>query len=368
MRLVSNKEAKLNKILIYSVMKNSGTFGCLFLALILCALVAAKFCFYVVDEREQFLVTRFGEVQGEPVTTAGLHFKTPLDKPHSFPKQILEWDGRATEMPTKDKTYIKVDTYARWRIVDVVTYFQKLRTENSAISRLDDILDSETRNSIAKNNLIEVIRSTKDRKPAVDGDIAEADITGKIGTLPPIRRGRTELEKEIFQTSKEKLKEFGIELLDIRFKRINYNEKVRRRIYEQMISERQQIAERFRSEGAGEAAKILGSMEKDLAEIESAAYKASETIKGEADAKATEIYAEAYGRTDEAAEFYEFVRTMDLYEQMMSGDSTVVLSTDSDMFKYLKSVKPEAPAAAKPKPAAPAKRPAAARSNAELAR
>lgn len=334
-------------------MKKSGMFGCFALLLLVLLLFVGKACIFTVNEKEQVVITRFGEARGEPIIEAGLKFRVPfVDVPNRFPKQILEWDGAVTEMPTKDKTYISVDTYARWKIIDVEEYMQRLRTETSAQTRLDNILGSEARNTIAKHELIEVIRTTKDRQPTVPEDLAEADRTGKIGKLPPIRRGRSELEKEILETSKDKLKEFGIELLDIRFKRINYNKSVRERIYERMISERQQIAERFRSEGAGEAAKILGDMERDLAEIESEAYKESETIKGEADAKASEIYANAYGTTAESAEFYEFVRTMALYEKMLSGQSTVIMSTDSDMFKYLKSVQP-APVQPSPAPKAP---------------
>lgn len=314
--------------------------GCLVAIAAFAVFLVVSGAFYTVNETEQVIITRFGESISDPIVTPGLKFKVPfLDKVNIFDKRILEWDGRATEMPTKDKTYIRVDSYARWAIRDPLQYFEKLRDERSAQSRLDDILGSETRNTIAKHELIEVIRSTKDRTPQVAEDIAEADLTGTVGKLIPIRRGRSALESDIFTTAKEKLQEFGIELLDVRFKRINYNESVQERIYERMISERQQIAERFRSEGAGEAAKILGDMEKDLREIESEAYKIVETTKGEADAKATEIYAKAFNQSDEAADFYEFMRTLELYEDVL-GDSTVVLSTDSDLFKYLKSVKP----------------------------
>ncbi len=314
--------------------------GCLVAIAAFAVFLIVSGAFYTVDETEQIIITRFGESIGEPITEPGLKFKVPfLDKVNVFDKRILEWDGRATEMPTKDKTYIRVDSYGRWAIRDPLQYFEKLRDERSAQSRLDDILGSETRNTIAKHELIEVIRSTKDRTPQVAEDIAEADLTGSVGKLIPIRRGRSALEEDIFETAKAKLGEFGIELLDVRFKRINYNESVQERIYERMISERQQIAERFRSEGAGEAAKILGDMERDLREIESEAYKIVETTKGEADAKATEIYALAFNQSEEAADFYEFMRTLELYSDVL-GDSTVVLSTDSDLFKYLKSVKP----------------------------
>lgn len=332
-------------------MKRSG-FGCLFAAIILLALLVISGAFYTVSETDQAIVTQFGKPVGDPITTPGLKFKIPfLQKVNFFERRILEWDGRTTEMPTKDKSYISVDTYARWNITDPLRYFEKLRDERSAQSRLDDILGSETRNTIAKHELIEVIRSTKERKPAVEADIAEADMTGSVGKLIPIKRGRTLLEKEILDTAKAKLTEFGIELLDIRFKRINYNQEVQTRIYERMISERQQIAELFRSEGAGEAAKILGDMEKELRRIESEAFKIVETTRGEADAKATEIYSQAFNVSPEAAEFYEFIRTLELYQKTL-GDGTVVFTTDSDLFKYLKAVKPIGPSntAAPPAP------------------
>ncbi len=253
-------------------------------------------------------------------------------------KRILEWDGRPNEMQTKAKHYTIVDTYGRWEITDPLRYFRRLRDERSALSRLDDILGSETRNTIAKHDLIEVVRTTKDRVPTVSEEIAEADRTGSVGQMKPIRRGRQKLEQEIFEKSRGKLQEFGIELLDVRFKRVNYNESVRTRIYERMISERQQIANRFRSEGDGEAAKILGNMQKELKVIESTAYKEIQTIKGEADAKAAAIYADAFNQSQESVDFYEFVRTMEVYEEMLAKDSTIVLSTDSEIYKFLKSV------------------------------
>lgn len=328
--------------------------------------------FYTLEETEQAIITQFGKPVGDPINSpkkrtmptklsaesddadavsdataviadvreesdAGLHMKVPfLWKVNKFDKQILEWDGKSESMPTKEKTYIEVDTYGRWRIADPLVYFQNLREERRALSRLDDILGSETRNTIAKHELIEVIRTTKDRQPQKAEDLVEADLSGAVGKLLPIRRGRSALETEIFEKSAEKLAPLGIELLDLRFKRINYNESVQTQIYERMISERKQIADRFRSEGEGEAAKILGNMEKDLKEIQSEAYKEVETIKGVADATATEIYAKAYNQSPEAAEFYEFSRTMELYGTILSGDSTVILSTDSDLFHYLK--------------------------------
>ena len=329
-------------------MKSGGLLGCLALIIIALAVVAAKLCCFTVNEKEQVIVTRFQKAVGEPITKAGLQFKMPfVDVPNRISKQIQGWDGAVTEMPTKNKTYISVDTYARWKIVDVMLYFQRLNNPIEAESRLNDILGSETRNIIAKHNLIEVIRSTKDRVPVVSEELKKGNQDSNFGVLQSISKGRNALEKEIFETSKAKLKEFGIELLDIRFKRINYNPSVRQQIYERMKSERQQIAERFRSEGAGEAAKIDGRREKELAKIESGAYKEAEILKGKADARAAEIYADAFGSSPQAEEFYEFLRTMEIYEKMLSGESTVVLSTDSDIFKYLKSMNPKpAPATA----------------------
>ncbi|KLU07163.1 HflC protein [Rhodopirellula islandica] len=292
---------------------------------------------YTVSETEQIIITQFGKPVGDPISEAGLHFKTPfIQEVTRIEKRILEWDGRPNEMPTKDKTYIVVDTFGRWRISDAKQFFLRLRDERSAQSRLDDILGSETRNAIAKHELIEVIRTTKDREPDVDATLVDAP--GNIGMLYPITLGRAVIEREIFEKAASKLNDFGIELLDVRFKRINYNESVRRRIFERMISERQQIAERFRSEGAGEAAKIMGRSERDLLRIESEAYKTVQQIHGVADAKATEIYASAYNQSDESVDFYEFIMTMESYQEMLDQDSTLILTTGSDIFRFLKNV------------------------------
>ena len=313
--------------------------GCFTLIVVAIGLIVLSGAAYTVNMREQVVITQFGEPKGKPVTEAGLKFKIPfIQKVNSFDKRILEWDGLVEQMPTKEKTLIMVDTYARWRISDPLKYFQVLRDERSAQSRLDDILGSETRNTIAKHELIEVIRTTQGRVPEQSEVVAEGDATGVIGVLPPISRGRSALENDIYETSRAKLEEYGIQLLDVRFKRVNYNRTVERQIYQRMMSERQQIADRFRSEGAGEAAKILGKMEKELNTIESEAYKQVQTIMGEADAQATAIYASAYNQSPEAAEFYEFSKTMELYPEMIGGKSTVVLSTDSDLLKYLKGV------------------------------
>lgn len=296
---------------------------------------------YTVSEIEQVIITRFGKPVGDPITTAGLKFKMPfIEDVNPIDKRILEWDGSPSNMPTKDKLYIAVDLFARWRIVDPLQYFLRLRDERSAQSRLDDILGSETRNAVAKHELIELVRTTKDRKPERDSTLSEEDLA-TLGSLVPIRKGRKLVEQELFEAASSKVKVFGIELLDIRFKRINYNESVRPKIYDRMISERRQIAERFRSEGNGEAARISGSRERQLNKIRSEAYKQVEEIRGEADAKATEVYANAYDQSPESVEFYEFTKTMDMYKSVLRDNSTLILSTDSEAFKYLKGMQPE---------------------------
>jgi membrane protease subunit HflC len=292
---------------------------------------------YTVSEVEQVIITQFGKPVGDPVTTAGLKVKVPfIQEVNPIEKRVLEWDGDPSDMPTKDKLYISVDLFARWRITDPLQYFLRLRDERSAQSRLDDILGSETRNAVAKHELIEIIRTTKDREPLRDALLTDAEKALDMGSLVPIQKGRQLVEEELFASAAEKVLVFGIELLDIRFKRINYNESVRPKIYDRMISERRQIAERFLSEGNGEAARIRGNRVRDLNKIQSEAYREVEEIRGAADAKATEIYAKAYNQNSEAVSFYEFTRTMQSYKSIISEDTTLVLSTDSDLFKFLK--------------------------------
>ena len=294
---------------------------------------------YVVTEVEQVIITQFGKPVGAPVTTAGLKVKMPfIQDVNPIDKRILEWDGSPSDMPTKDKLYVAVDLFARWRITDPLQYFLRLRDERSAQSRLDDILGSETRNAVAKHELIEIIRTTKNRVPLRDA--LNQGTESDVGALVPIQKGRKLVEQEIFAAASQKVRIFGIELLDIRFKRINYNESVRPKIYNRMISERRQIAERFLSEGNGEAARIRGNRVRDLNKIQSEAYRQVEEIRGVADAKATEIYASAYNQSPEAVEFYEFTRTMQAYKAIIGTNTTLVLSTDSDLFKYLKGMTP----------------------------
>lgn len=311
--------------------------GFIIAALVLIVLLFVTGTVYTVKEGQQVILTQFGKPIGEPITEAGLHFKLPfIVKVNVIEKRILAWDGKSVAMPTRDKTYIQVDTFARWRIKKPLLYFETLRDERSALSRLDDILGSVTRNAVAKHDLLEVVRSTKDRKPETTDLLIE-----KEAVFEPIKIGRREIENNLKKIAEDKLEDIGIELLDLRFKRINYNKSVERQIYEQMISERQKIAERFRSEGAGEAARTMGKMEREVKRIESEAYLKIQSILGEADAESTRIYAEAYGGTPERESFYEFVKTLEAYDKILDENTTVILSTDSDLFKLLKGSKPE---------------------------
>lgn len=307
------------------------------LLLIVAAVMALILCTYSINQAEQVILTQFGRPVGDPVTEPGLHFKLPfIQQVNRFDKRYLAWDGPMVEMSTKDKTYVQVDTFARWRITDPMQYYLRLRDERSAQSRLEDILGSETRTAIARNELIEVVRTDKNRKPLQDDSLTAATLEGTLGVLRPIHVGRTIIEKAIFDAAAPKLAEFGIELLDVRIKRINYNQQVLERIYQRMISERLQIAQRFRSEGEGEAARINGNKDRDMNQIESMAYKQVQEIQGQADAKATEIYANAYAQKPEAAEFYKFTKTMETYRKVINPDATIVLTTNSDLFNLLK--------------------------------
>jgi len=302
----------------------------------LLGVIAFNLCSYTLGENQIAILTRFGKPEGQPVAQAGLHFKMPfLHTVNRLDGRIHEWDGKPVEMPTGDKLYILVDSFGRWKISDPMVFFTRLRDERSALSRMDDIIGSEVRNAVAKNDLIEIVRTDKDRVPALDPDIKDHN-----NPLPAIKLGRTAIEKEITDKAKVKLAEFGIELIDCRVMRLNYHASVAQKIGERMISERQQIAARYRSEGEGEAEAILGNKGRDLSQITSEAYKEAQKIKGHAEAKASEIYAKAYNQSKEAAELYSFLRAMDTLKKVASDDTTLVLSTDGDLLKYLKNSKP----------------------------
>lgn len=300
------------------------------LVLVVVGLFVLYSAVYVVPETEQVIITQFGEPVGGPVTEPGLHFKVPFVwKVNRFDKRWLEWDGDANQIPTRDKKYIWVDTYARWRISDPLLFFQRVRDERGAQSRLDDVIDGATRNAVASHDLIEVVRSSS--RPF--------EVTAELKGITPgeeavrIQVGREKIAREILEKASKITPEYGIELVDVRFKRIDYIESVRKKVYERMISERKRIAARYRSEGQGKSAEIRGQMERKLREIRSEAYRKAEELKGKADAEATRIYAEAYNRDPE---FYAFLESLETWQEALDKDATLVLSTDSDLFRYLK--------------------------------
>jgi membrane protease subunit HflC len=300
---------------------------------------------FVVPQYQTVIITRFGKIV-RTITEPGLKMKLPLfDKVQRFDKRILAWDGPPTECPTKDKLYIIVDSFARWRINDPTLYYNRLNDERSALSRLDDILGSETRSAVATHDLVEIIRVTKGRKPARDEELEK---TGTVlpTTIPDIEYGRGEIEKQITERTRQKIADFGIELLDERFKRSKYNPAVAEKIIERMSSERHQIAARFRSEGRGEAANINGQKESDVASISSNATKNALEIEGKADAEAAAIYSAAFGGPD-AQGLYSFLRSLDVMRAAFEKDTTAVLSTNSDLGRMLKSM---AEAVAPPNP------------------
>lgn len=282
---------------------------------------------YVVGETQQVIITQFGEPVGQPVNTPGLHFKLPfIQDTNYFDKRFLEWDGSPNQIPTKDKRFIWVDSYARWRISDPLLFFQRLRDERGAKSRLDDILDGETRNAIARNNLVELVRNTN-RDPA---DIP-VESEEETSVLEKIQLGRQALTREILATTAPRVKEFGIELMDFRFKRINYVEQVQKDVFQRMIAERKRVAERFRSEGAGEAARISGERERDLQRIQSEAYRTAQETRGKADAQAARIYADAHNRD---ASFYGFMKSMETYEKTVDAKTILILTTQGELLRY----------------------------------
>ena len=306
----------------------------LFLVAIALGIVVVYNAAYIVDETEQVIVTQFGRVVGEPVTKPGLKFKLPFfQQANYFPNNLLTWDGDPGQVPTKDKTYIWVDTFARWRIVDPIKYFQTVNNEFAALERLDDIIDPAMRNLVTSYPLVESVRNTD--RPMDTFESVSGESKKRVHQYT-IELGRDEITKRIVQQAIPKLAPFGIELVDVKIKRINYIESVRRAVYDRMIAERNQIAEKYRAEGKGEASNIRGEKEKELQVIKSQAYKNAQTIKGEADAKATLIYADAYGVDPD---FYAFLKTMEVYKATMTKDSTLILSTDSDFMKYFKGAK-----------------------------
>ncbi len=290
---------------------------------------------YFVNETQQVVITQFGKPVGKPITTPGLKLKAPfIQKANYFDKRFLEWDGDPNQIPTRDKKFIFVDTYARWQITDPLQFFKRLTNERGAQSRLDDILDGETRNYIAAHNLEEAVR-TSNRKPISSGVVGE--LTGD--SLVNIKVGRQKIQHMILESANKQTRELGIEVLDFRFKRINYVEEVRRQVYERMKSERFRIADKFRSEGQGEASNINGEKERDLKTIQSEAFKEAEEIKGKADGEAAAIYSKSYDRSPQSRSLYSFLKSMETFERTFDKETAIIMTTDSDLYKYLKGMK-----------------------------
>ena len=297
--------------------------------LVLLGLIILVSGLYTVDMTKQVVITRFGKPVGDAIKEAGLHWKMPLiETANFFEKRILEWDGDPNQIPTKDKKYIWVNTYARWRIADPLKFFQSVRNELGAQGRLDDIIDAATRDYVTAHVLLEIVRDSN-REMAT----AEAEMELAEEVKVPIQWGREKISRQVLERASQMVPQYGIELIDVRIKHINYVEEVRRKVYERMISERTRIAEKFRSEGQGKKAEIEGQMEKELQRITSEAYRTAQEIKGKADAEATNIYAQAYNKD---AEFYSFLKTLETYKQTLSGETWLILGTDSEYLKYLK--------------------------------
>jgi modulator of FtsH protease HflC len=301
--------------------------------LVVFILILIKASAFTVDETQQVIITQFGRPVGEAIINPGIHFKIPIiQEANFFDKRFLEWDGDPNQLPTRDKRYIHVDTYARWHISDPLLYFERVRDELGAQARLDDILDGETRNAVANHDLVEIVRNTNREPVVVDTLILdEGD-----DTFPTIKIGRAKISREILENASVRTKELGIELLDLQFKRINYIEEVRRKVYERMITERKRIADKFRSEGQGAASKILGDKERELKRIQSEAYRKSQEIVGKADAEATAVYARAFNQNADAREFYRFMETLKTYKKTFTDQDVLILSTDSEYYKFLK--------------------------------
>lgn len=307
--------------------------GILLIALIAAAVVLYESAF-VVSETEQVVITQFGRIVRDPITEPGLRFKVPfIEKANFFPKNIQEWDGEPGQIPTLDKTFIWVDAFARWKIVDPVKFFQTVNNRFNAVSRLNDIIDPAVRNFITSHRLIEAVR--RSNRELDTSEVGLEDQEKKPQSFYVVTLGREKITQGVLEQAQPKVSQFGIELVDVKIKGINYVEEVRKSVYDRMIAERKQIAEKFRSEGKGEAQKVLGQKERDLQQITSEAYRVSQEVKGKADAEAAKIYADAYGIDPD---FYSFTQTLEIYNESLNKDASLLLSTDSEFLKYFKGI------------------------------
>ena len=307
----------------------------LVIGVIVLGLIITASSAFIVQETEQVVITEFGKPIGEAITEPGIYFKVPfMQKAIFFEKRYMEWDGDRAQVSTKEKQLIYVDTYARWQITDPLQFYKRLTNERGAQTRIDDILDGETKDYIAKNKIRDLIRSSN-RTP-IQSEFIDSELRD---SLVPIQFGRSTIQKGILKSANEQTADLGIEILDFRFKRINYVEKVKQRVYERMKSERNNIATKFRSEGQGEASSINGEKERELKTIQSEAFRKAEEVKGDADAEAASIYAAAYNRTSQSRELYGFLKSMETFHKTFDGETSVILSTESELFKYLKRMK-----------------------------
>lgn len=306
----------------------------LLLLLAVATLMVLSGAFFVIDETKQVVITQFGKPVGEPIQQPGVSYKLPfLQTAHFFEKRFLEWDGESNEVPTKDKRFIWVDTYARWRISDALLFYQRLTDENRAQSRLDGIIDGATRDAVANHDLVELVR-TSNRTTTLDPTAPESEVETP---LSEIAKGRGAITQDILKAAAARSADLGIEVVDVRFKRIDYNDEVRQDVYQRMIAERNRIAQRFRSEGQGESARIRGEKERDLQQITSEAFRQGQELIGKADAEATAIYADAYNRDPN---FYQFLKTMESYSSAFDEQSWLILSTDGEFLQFLQQARP----------------------------
>jgi len=302
------------------------------IVVVIFGLIILSSTLYTVDQTQQAIITQFGKPIGEPITEPGLHLKKPfIQKVNYFDKRLLEWDGSPTQVPTVDKKYIWVDTTARWKIVDPLKFLQTVGNERTALGRLDDIIDSATRNQITAHLLYELIRNSNREFAQVELGVQAAEEVGEV------RYGREAITRAILKEASQVVPRYGMELVDMRIKRVNYVEDVRRKVYDRMISERKRVAEEYRSEGQGKKAEIEGLMEKELKRITSEAYRQAQEIMGESDARATKIYAQAYNKDPE---FYSFMRTLEAYKNTLDKQTHLYLTSDSDFYRYLKTLSP----------------------------
>ena len=287
---------------------------------------------FIVQEKDQVVITQFGRPIGKAVTEPGIYFKVPfIQVANYFEKRYMEWNGDPNQVPTKDKKFIYVDTYARWQITDPLQFFKRLTNERGAQSRIDDILDGDTRNFIANNNIEEAVRTSNRTPVSSDSEIIN-------DSLAVIYVGRERIQKEILVSANKQTADLGIEILDFRFKRINYVQEVQDQVYERMKSERFRIADKFRSEGQGEASRINGEKERELKSIQSSAFRDAEQIKGKADATAASIYAQAYDQSSQSRNLYSFLKSMETFEKTFDNKTSIFISTDSELYKYLKKM------------------------------